>query len=351
MKNIKILYLYAEVMGYTIATIRELANLGIELHIVSWDKKKITPYVYPNIENVTFYKRSDHNYNSISEIARNINPNLIVISGWQDYTYLRVVKKIKRNGIPIVSGFDSQFLGTFKQNISIIIGRIYKKYFFTHGWVAGPLQFEYAKKLRFKTNEIIFNLYSADLDIFNNSFNVSINKNLSLTKKFIFVGRFENIKGIKLLIDAWEKLGKNKNDWTLQFIGNGTYKDYLKNRTDIIVTDFVQPYQLNEIISTAGCFVLPSLYEPWGVVIHEFAAAGLPLICSDKCGAASEFLINGYNGFLFKSGSIVSLSKQMLKIINLQNIDLYKMSIGSNILAQRISPTISAKSLLSILST
>ena len=47
MINIKskvILYLYAEVMGYTISTIEQLCKLGYEIHIVHWDKRKFTPY-------------------------------------------------------------------------------------------------------------------------------------------------------------------------------------------------------------------------------------------------------------------------------------------------------------------
>ena len=52
--------------------------------------------------------------------------------------------------------------------------------------------------------------------------------------------------------------------------------------------DFIQPENL-EKVKNAGCFVLPSLKDNWGVVVHEFAAAGLPLIISDGVGAKLLF--------------------------------------------------------------
>ena len=94
---------------------------------------------------------------------------------------------------------------------------------------------------------------------------------------------------------------------------------------------------------------MPSRREPWGVVIHEFAAAGLPLICSDACGAAQTFLIHGLNGFRFESGNVDSLANQMLKIVGSADEVLYKMSEQSHELAQRITPTTSATNLISII--
>ena len=50
LENKVILYLYAEVMGYTISTIEELCKLGYEIHVLHWDKKKLSnsPTSYPS---------------------------------------------------------------------------------------------------------------------------------------------------------------------------------------------------------------------------------------------------------------------------------------------------------------
>jgi glycosyltransferase involved in cell wall biosynthesis len=51
----------------------------------------------------------------------------------------------------------------------------------------------------------------------------------------------------------------------------------------------------------ADVFALLSRHETWGVVVNEAAASGLPLVLSDRVGAARDLLRNGENGFLVQS--------------------------------------------------
>ena len=60
-------------------------------------------------------------------------------------------------------------------------------------------------------------------------------------------------------------------------------------------------------------FILPSKYEPWGVVVHEAACSGLPLILSDSVGSRNELLINNHNGRV----SIKILLQALVKQFNL----------------------------------
>ena len=52
----------------------------------------------------------------------------------------------------------------------------------------------------------------------------------------------------------------------------------------------------------ADMFALLSTHEPWGVVVNEAAAAGLPLVLSDHVGAAYDLLEDGRNGLLVPAG-------------------------------------------------
>jgi len=134
-------------------------------------------------------------------------------------------------------------------------------------------------------------------------------------------------------------------------IGNGSLKDQLTTTPGIVVKDFMQPDQLVAEIAESGCFILPSRREPWGVVVHEFAAAGLPLIISDVVGAGTSFLISGMNGYQFKSNDINSLSQRMRQIIASSDQQLLAMSSISYQLTRRISPETSAMNLISIVVT
>ena len=53
------------------------------------------------------------------------------------------------------------------------------------------------------------------------------------------------------------------------------------------------------VYGLASAFVHPSTTEQWGLVVNEAAAAGLPLIVSERCGCAPELVRQGVTGFLF----------------------------------------------------
>ena len=54
----------------------------------------------------------------------------------------------------------------------------------------------------------------------------------------------------------------------------------------------------------ADVFALLSRHEPWGVVVNEAAASGLPLVLSDRVGAAYDLLLPGENGFIVPSEDV-----------------------------------------------
>ena len=59
-----------------------------------------------------------------------------------------------------------------------------------------------------------------------------------------------------------------------------------------------------EVYASADVFCLLSVREPWGVVVNEAAACGLPLVLSDRVGAAADLLRDGENGSLVPSGDV-----------------------------------------------
>jgi len=346
----KILFLHAEVMGYTMATINALINSGNDVHVIHWDHKKLTPYQPPSISNLHMYPRSQMNKSAITKIVNEISPTITVVSGWMDKDYLSVVKGLRAKKSKVVVGFDDQWHGTIRQRWAALLGAFgfFNKYF-SHAWVSGSYQFEYARRLGFNKKNIIFDLYSADIELFQKAYEKNVNnKHANYPRRFLFVGRFESIKGLDILLEAWEIISRTNHNWELHLVGNGSMKERLMKISGIIVKDFMQPDELMSEVADAGCFVLPSQGEPWGVVIHEFAAAGLPIIASNVVGAASSFIIPGMNGVLFSVDDAKSLASKMLYIMELDNSDLARMGDISNALAKRITPESSAANLISI---
>lgn len=346
----RILYLAAEVMGYTMATIRALVERGAEMHVVHWDHKKLTPYQAPPSPNVHMYERSRMSVHDIRRLVKELQPAVTVVAGWMDKGYLSVARELRRQGGIVVTGFDDQWLGTLRQNVAAILAHFgYFSRYFSHAWVSGSYQFEYARRLGFEKKCIIYDLYSADLGVWQEAHRRNVpRKQDHYPHRFLFVGRFEPIKGLDILLKGWQALSGRKRDWELHLIGNGSLKAELQAAPGVVTKDFMLPERLAEEVGDAGCFVLPSRGEPWGVVVHEFAAAGMPLIVSDVVGAASSFLISGLNGYSFAVNDPESLARQMQKIIDASDQQLMAMAQASAQLSSRISPQTSAAQLLSI---
>jgi glycosyltransferase involved in cell wall biosynthesis len=133
----------------------------------------------------------------------------------------------------------------------------------------------------------------------------------------------------------------------LWIIGNGSLRDGIPDDDRIVMMDFMQPNELAIFAKGGGVLVLPSRHEAWGVVLHEFAAAGFPIICSDSCGAADEFVRHGYNGFIFKTGDTDELCRSMVAMTSLTLEQRRSMGANSHDLSRHINPEISARSLLS----
>ena len=341
-------------MGYTQATITELVDAGYKVFVVHNDISRVSQYKIRRQKGVIFYPRSKMNFVSIQDLILKTQPELIVVSGWMDYTYLRVTRLSIKKKYKVVCAMDTQWTGSMKQMFACAIGRSgLLNIFFSHAWVCyGQSHYEFARRIGFKENKIIKDFYSADTSIFNKSYEVKIEQKKNgghFPKSFLFLGRLEEVKGFNLLLSAWEALSKINHDWRLKIIGNGSLMSKIPNLPNIDYSEFKNPRKLLKEISDSGFLILPSIKEPWGVVVHECVSGGMPLICSNKVGAASSFLIDGYNGWKIQNNSLDELINAMLKVINSNEEELWNMSARSYYLSLRISPKTSAFNLLSIL--
>ncbi len=341
-------------MGYTQATITELVNAGYKLFVVHDDMTRLNQYKMRRQKGVRFYPRSKMNFVSLQNLVLQVQPELIVVSGWMDYTYLRAARFCIKKKYKVVCAMDAQWTGSSKQMFAYIISQSgFLNKFFSHAWVcSGQSHYEFARKIGFEKNTIIRDFYSADTSIFNKSYKLKMAKKGNgdhFPKIFLFIGRLEKVKGFNLLLEAWETLSNIDHDWRLRIIGNGSLVSTIPEQHNIDYSEFIDPRKLYIEISDSGFLILPSIKEPWGVVVHECVSGGLPIICSNTVGATSSFLINGYNGWKIQNNNLDELVNTMIKVINTNEKELWNMSVQSYNLSLRISPKTSAYNLLSIL--
>ena len=350
MEKKQIVFLYSELAAYFLACIEELLRKpDVQVHIVRWAVNKEAPFHFKFSDNLKIYNRDDYKSDeSLRELVDTLNPCIIYSSGWMDKGYLKICKGYKRN-IPVIVGFDNQWKGSFKQHIATLISPFKILNHFSHCWVPGSLQVEYALRLGFKKEKIMTGFYCCDFDLFCKEYQTNkADKEQNFPKRFIYVGRYVEHKGIKDLWRAFIELQENtQNDWELWCIGTGDLQPVTHEK--IKHFGFVQPDALPEYIKKTGVFVLPSHFEPWGVVMHEFAAAGFPIICSDEVGARVIFAEENVNGYIYKSGDIEQLKVKLKKMMNLSNDKLLEMGNISVEKAKAITPEIWSNMLLSLI--
>jgi glycosyltransferase involved in cell wall biosynthesis len=72
--------------------------------------------------------------------------------------------------------------------------------------------------------------------------------------------------------------------------------------------------ELAQTYVDADVFALLSHHEPWGVAVNEAAASGLPLLLSDRVGAAADLLVDGRNGFLVAAGEVHEAARALRRL-------------------------------------
>lgn len=346
----KILYLYSELGPYNIPVIKVLVDrYHAEIRIISWDKNKLKPYIPPKVEGVSYYSRSAMTPRQICEFANEFDPDLAYISGWMDKGYLKAARMLKVRNIPVVTGFDDIWVGNMRQKIGALVFRCYLNRYFSDAWVAGPRQFEFARRLGFANKNIIYDLLSFDHNIFRNKAFGTSKAEGEYPKSFLYIGNFRKVKGTDILVRAFRHYRDTlSGTWRLTCVGNGKLKNLLRNQPDITVHNYLEQEELVRICQASGCFVLPSRHDQWGVVVHECAAAGLPLLLSKNVGAKSTFLIEGYNGMSYSGNSAEELAKAMHVMSHKSDEELLSMSANSIELSNRITPETSAANFVSL---
>lgn len=334
----KALFLYTELAGYALACFDALVKRGIEVHVVHFPVNSEAPFDLHRKEGVFFYERKRMNRHDIFDLAERISPTIIICSGWIDKDYVNVCRKFRHSAITVLA-MDNKWSGSLKQHIASVAGKFTISRYFHNAWVPGSWQAKYAMRLGFRKECIRTGFYSCDHPYFDHLYSLMrADKEKNFPHRFIFSGRYYDFKGVQELWEAFTEQKKEyPNDWELWCMGTGTVIPL--QHPSIKHFGFIQPSDLGKYMKDAGVFVMPSRFEPWGVALHEFTAAGFPVICSDQVGAAEAFLQEGKNGLSFPAGDKWSLKNAMRKMMTLSDKELGAMGVVSSELAKKITPS------------
>lgn len=155
--------------------------------------------------------------------------------------------------------------------------------------------------------------------------------NLQGRRYILSVGRIDPQKNQKLLVEAFDAIKDENKELDLVLIGAITNEAYHKELKDQIqrlglsnrvhLIDSIQPQSplLYSAYKGADLFVLPSLAEPFGIVLLEAWAAGMPVIAS-RVGGIPSFVKHDSNGLLFESGNTSELIQHLSTLLKQPDI-------------------------------
>ena len=129
--------------------------------------------------------------------------------------------------------------------------------------------------------------------------------------RYLFVGRFIERKGVDVLLEAFRRLDAGE----LWIAGNGPLDEAVQaaaaGNPRVRLLGHVAGDALADAYAGADVLVVPSLYEPWGLVVHEALAYGLAVIVTDQVGAGDDLIDPGINGYVVPAGSTQALAEAM----------------------------------------
>lgn len=190
---------------------------------------------------------------------------------------------------------------------------------------------------------------------------------------FLASNRFVARKNLSRLIEAYARYVQNIQSsasdlqhsplWDLVLLGDGELKGGLiaqckisclaiaecapwdegrptgdRKLPTVYFPGFRQIGELPRFYAHAGCFIHPALEEPWGLVINEAMASGLPVLSSSNVGAAEELINEGVNGWTFNPREVNELRNHLVKMAGLDNLSRQQFGYASTrILEERCS--------------
>ncbi|HSZ64344.1 MAG TPA: glycosyltransferase family 4 protein [Terriglobales bacterium] len=195
--------------------------------------------------------------------------------------------------------------------------------------VPGKSSFEYLRALGSPASSISTAPNAVDNDLFANySAAVRLHagefrEKLKLPSRFIlFVGRLVPEKGVFDLLEAYAKLDScARSEVGLVFAGDGVSRAELTEKAKrinpgtVCFPGFAQREDLAGFYALADVLVLPTHSDPWGLVVNEAMACGLPIVVTSVAGCSASLVENGWNGYVVPPRDSEQLSEAIDSVV------------------------------------
>lgn len=273
----------------------------------------------------------------------------IHLAGWGEPMLLAMILWGRMRSIDITIESDShessvknRFVDSIRVRLYRILFRIPKIYF-----PGGCKQAEYLKRLGVSPDKIQVSKMTVDVNGIKKASGEISKKEVSRLRQgleimpddivFLHVGRHEKEKNIAYLISTFKGLvaAGRKGIWLL-LVGEGSLTEKLKKQArtepNIKFTGRLEGRDLLKSYMAADVLVLPSTFEPWGLVVNEAMATGKAVIVSDKVGCADDLVKGRGTGFVIRNDTN-ELGARMLEMARDANMRSFMSRRARDVIA------------------
>ncbi|MGD9689774.1 MAG: glycosyltransferase family 4 protein [Phycisphaerales bacterium] len=267
-------------------------------------------------------------------------PAALLLCGYNDPGRLRVLRWCTRHRLPVFLVGDSNIKGEQVSGIKALIKRVVVSRVVracAGVMPCGSFGAEFFRKYGARDERIFYVPYEPDYALIENLPPATIDAARERfgfqphRRRIVFCGRFIPAKRPDLAIDAFARLAGQRTDWDLVMIGDGDLRRACEQRVPAALssrvrfTGFIGNQDvISAIYKSSDVFLLPSVYEPWGVVINESACAGMAIVATNTVGAAGELVRDGVNGRTFPPSDLDALTAALLDVTDPARLQQYR---------------------------
>lgn len=345
----KILVLFVEPMLYNMDLIHEVYDKTDNYFFFIYCGVGVTGKDYLDLPKNSFVCSGTKKNRKIQIIdqTNSFKPDFVVINGYVGLEQHVLIRYCQKNRVPYAIESDTP-LNIPSNKLKAILKKLYLRTLLhnplCYGFPGGTLQKENLiyYGIPEKRNFIMPMSVSSER-IINVSRDIPskeiLRRQLKINEHFVylFVGRLEKEKNVDLLIEAFKIVHEKKSNIALVIVGDGSQLDELKrkvsenNLRNVYFFGYIIFPELINFYKSSDVLVLPSNYEPWGLVVNEAMINGLPVIVSSKVGCRADLVSNNLTGYIFESENINELSECMNRISR-KKISEFSLSIEDKIL-------------------
>lgn len=277
-----------------------------------------------------------------------IRPSLVVISGWDQTVSWVALAYCRATRTPAILWAESNEFDRPRVQWREQMKRIFLRGI-TTAHVYGLTNRDYLLRLGMQHRQVVLKRAVVDVDLFR----PLGRRPISSVRTFLYVGRISTEKNLDMLLTAAKALLRSGREaFRVKIIGYGPLRSHLQSRVIaegiqhiVMIGEAVQQVDLPLMYSGADLFVLPSTSEPWGLVVNEAMACGLPVIVSDQCGCCSD-LVKPETGWSFAPHSLSSLLAAMNSALDASDDQLRQMGFAARSAVLEYAPAAVANRVL-----